>query len=229
MSCEFMEEKLNDHIDGYLSETESAEVERHLRECSACRQEAEEIRALHGAVAELPREIPPPADLWRQTAAAARAARPRAGRGPAWAPLASWTRPMLAAAAALLVVATAAVTLIVVRGRGETGPATRPVAPIPQEQYAGSSLVPDIAAAEAEFNRASAQLLEVLDRRRAELPADTIQTLDENLEKINQAIAEARAALEKDPYNPRLGHLVTAVHAKKVELLREAVKLAAPL
>jgi len=223
MSCDRMEERLHDYVDGYLFQKERLDVERHLGECASCRQEAEEIRALLRSVAGLPREILPPADLWSVTSAAARTSPAPGRRGAA----ARRIRPMMAAAAAVVLIATAAVTLLLVRGRGEQAPAA--VASTPREALAAGTLMVDIEAAEAEFRRATAQLLKVLERHRGELPPGTLQALDENLEKIDEAIADARAALERDPENPRLGHLVTAVHKRKFDMLREAVRLAAPL
>jgi hypothetical protein len=64
-----------------------------------------------------------------------------------------------------------------------------------------------------------------LDARRASLSPDTSAAIDENLRAIDQALAEIRAALERDPASARLGRLLASTHEKKIETLRRVLKL----
>jgi hypothetical protein len=89
-------EKLCEYLDGELSPTEHAQMEAHLRECTACRDELDALRSAARAMAALPRpkvsekiaahvhqavakisaekKIPPPATLLREVRARPRSA-----------------------------------------------------------------------------------------------------------------------------------------------------------
>ncbi|MBM3316873.1 MAG: zf-HC2 domain-containing protein [Candidatus Eisenbacteria bacterium] len=62
---------LQDYLDAALDEARALDVEAHLRECPACRDELEALRALLRAAAALPRRVEPPRDLWPEIAARA--------------------------------------------------------------------------------------------------------------------------------------------------------------
>jgi hypothetical protein len=85
--------------------------------------------------------------------------------------------------------------------------------------------VPAFAEAEREYQRAAAELMAALDTRRASLSPGTTAAIDENLRVIDTALAEIRAALERDPASPRLGRMLTSTHEKKIEALRRVLKL----
>jgi hypothetical protein len=63
------------------------------------------------------------------------------------------------------------------------------------------------------------------ERRRSSLSPETVATIEKNLEIVDHAIAEARAALAKDPSNPDLPLLLSGVYRQKAELLQDAVAL----
>jgi hypothetical protein len=69
MSCDKMENRLHDYVDGLLPKTEQGEFERHLDACPDCRQEAQFLRSLRRQAAILPKSIAPPRDLWPEIAA----------------------------------------------------------------------------------------------------------------------------------------------------------------
>ncbi|HEY3298289.1 MAG TPA: zf-HC2 domain-containing protein, partial [Armatimonadota bacterium] len=69
MICREVVMMLSEYVDGELSFSDTALVEEHLRECSACRTEFEQIRSLAGVLASTP-EIEPPAFLLAQIEAA---------------------------------------------------------------------------------------------------------------------------------------------------------------
>jgi hypothetical protein len=85
--------------------------------------------------------------------------------------------------------------------------------------------VGSLAKAERDYERATAELMAALDTRRASLSPETSASIDENLRVIDQALAEIRAALEKDPASLRLGRMLTSTHEKKIETLRRVLKL----
>ena len=228
-------ETLNDHVDGVLPAAEAARVAGHLRTCGSCRAEADALRALVGDVGRLPSSIEPGRDLLsgirsrieasagriegaRQAdvvpAAGPEAVRPgrRAGRGIAFA----GARSLLVAAAVLLVVSTAAITRWWVLRDG-SGPG--PVAEAPAR--APASFV-DFRATERRVVDEIDDVERTLRIERENLAPGTIEILERNLEIIDRAIAESRAALETDPANAELGRMVLSAYDQKLELLRRA-------
>lgn len=64
MNCNEREGRLNDYVDGLLSEEARPELEQHLERCSNCREELRRLRAFLDDVTELPKSIAPARDLW---------------------------------------------------------------------------------------------------------------------------------------------------------------------
>ena len=69
-------------------------------------------------------------------------------------------------------------------------------------------------------------MCEVLERAleasRERLDPATVEVVESSLEAINQALADARAALEADPANPHLQRQLESTMQKKLALLRRA-------
>lgn len=229
MNCPEIEAALNDYVDDELDAGARRSLEDHLEGCSGCRNELRKLRDLLDRSTRLPREVSPSVDLWPDVRAGLRlrgARRPVpqevVSRGPAG--LAGWR---LAAAAAILVVSTAAITYVMVRPPIEPGIDSPS---LPTAVPAGDARVlSEFREAEAAFSEAADHLGSVLDTRRGDLSPETIAVVESNLQIINLAIAEARMALEKDPGNIRLGHLLTAMHHRRVDLLRRATRLSDPV
>jgi len=196
MTCRDVLDRLDDYVDGELPEAEFQEVELHLASCAGCASEERFLRELLEQASRLPRAIAPPRDLWPGVASRLGArAQPR-----------TYWMAGLAAAAALLV----ALTLTLRPTRVDV---SRP------------GLPPELAKAELDYERATAQLMAALESRRASLPPETVRALDANLRAIDQALVDVRAAVLADPSNPHLNHLLASTHQRKVETLRRVVKL----
>lgn len=228
MTCQEIEAALNDYVDGEIDDGARGPIEDHLAGCPGCRNELRMLRDLLERSSRLPREVSPSIDLWPEVRAGLRlrGARPPVPRevpAPAGTGLRGWR---LAAAAVVLAVSTSAITYLMVRP---------PAAP-PDGSPIGGNVVPagdprvlsEFRRAEAAFSDAADHLGSVLDTRRGDLSPETIAVVESNLEIINRAIAEARMALEKDPGNMRLGHMLTAMHHRRVDLLRRATRLSEP-
>jgi hypothetical protein len=80
-------------------------------------------------------------------------------------------------------------------------------------------------AAEAEYVRASDELLALLELGRHELSPATVAVVERNLEIIDDAIEETRRALERDPGDPRVGYLLASMYEQKIDLLRRTARL----
>jgi hypothetical protein len=87
---------------------------------------------------------------------------------------------------------------------------TKPVGPQPSDAIYGKEI----------------EMLETIVRdRKSRLDSTTIATIERNLQIIDAAIAQSRAALVKDPASRFLGDQLTHALDKKVELLRTAALL----
>lgn len=201
---------LDDYVDGELSATESAELESHLAGCRVCRDEVELLRGLLQAADRLPRSIEPPRDLWPDVEPRLDAGRVRTRR-----PL--WKRHPLAVAASVLIVVSAA-SLMLVRG-----PASKGAKPGPEG--AASSLA-RWGQVEAGYRQAAEELRATLELVGSDLPPATRARIEENLEIIDGAIAESRAALEEHPDDRELQELLASTYQRKLSVLQQATRLA---
>jgi len=219
MTCEQTLSRLDEYVDGDLDEAAFQEMELHLGGCAACREEERALRALIAAAAALPRVMPPARDLWPELAERLRGA--EGARLVARPVLSSWRSPMAMAAAASVLVALAAT--LWVRGHG---PSAAPgVTPGTLITVASVDPGADLLATEREYARATADLMAALESQKAALSPETRQVLDDNLKTIDDALAQVRTALRKDPGNGALTHLLTSTHQKKLDALQRVVRL----
>ena len=219
MTCEQAFTRLDEYVDGDLDEAAFQEIELHLAGCAECRQQERELRALIADAGRLPREILPARDLWPEVAERLRGA--EGARLVGRPGLARWRSPMaLAAAASVLVALTATLWL---RGQQPRPAAGAP----PGTLIAVASVDPaaDLLATEREYARATADLMAAIDSQKAALTPETRQVLEANLRTIDEALAQVRAALRKDPGNGALTHLLTSTHQKKLDALQRVVRL----
>jgi len=211
MTCTEVDDRLDDYVDGSLSEGEFQEVELHIASCAACRDEERHLRFILAQASALPRELAPPRDLWAGIAERIEAER---RVRPAW-----WTSVGLAVAAALVVAVGAALFL-----RNE------PASMAPTYTTTPVSLDPSsIGAAEQEYELAASALMAALQARRDTLSPETLASVEKNLRVMDQALTEVRAALGRDPGNPELTRMLVSTHRKKVETLRRMVRLSTAL
>ena len=212
MTCNEADDRLDDYVDGALAEGEFQEMELHIASCAACREQERRLRLILAQAHALPREVPPPRTLW--PGIAERIAQSRR---------VLWQSPLGLAMAAALLAAVAAVALL------QTGPgAPNPLA-TPSTAVSVSLERNSIAAAERDYEKASADLLAALEGRRASFSPETIANVETNLAVIDQALSEVRAALGRDPGNPELTRMLVSTHRKKVDTLRRLVRLSTAL
>jgi hypothetical protein len=199
------ETELNDYADGIATAIATA----HLAECVACARELEQIRAIKAQLAVLPASIEPERDLrrgiWQAVDSQSRSQSP------------PWYR--LAAAAVILVALTSVVTVGVMRkvererlvaGAANDNPATL--------------VTNDVRSLERQYSDELRELESVLQKSRNSLEPRTVRILEENLKIIDNAINEARKALDSDPNSDTLVDLLRSAYQRKLELLRQAAK-----
>lgn len=216
MRCEEVRERLDDHVDGTLVASERAELIAHVETCTACQEEERAIRAVVAAAARLPRELAPDHDLWPGIAERIdRRIRFDFGWNLQWA---------LGVTAVVLV----AVAGLLVSGRGEKAVTATAVVSPRTEPYlrpASANGSASFTEAEAEFDRASAELLLFLERHREELPPHTVEEMKQHLTAIDTALDEIRAVLRENPGNAEATRLLASTQRRKIDALRRVVDL----
>lgn len=215
-------DRLSEYLDGELPEGERHALEEHLAGCEACRGTLEELRAVVARAGSL-EDRPPATDLWPGiaerigAAGVVRKARARWG-----AFRLTLTVPQLAAAVVALMALSAGGVWFANWGRaGAPAVAGRPAS--------GGSLsgVAPVSLAEGPYESAVRDLERVLDEGRGKLDTVTVRVLEQNLGLIDSAMVECRRALAADPASAYLNTHLTDMMRQKLELLRQAARLAA--
>jgi hypothetical protein len=131
--------------------------------------------------------------------------------------------------AASLLIAVSSAVAYVAAGRSVGNPA--PVASEPailaqaEPILAPSAEIAPANFADAQFDRAVSDLERVLAEQRDELDLRTVIVIERNLAAIDEAIRQARAALNADPANPFLNSHLAEARRRKLDLLRHAATL----
>jgi hypothetical protein len=226
MACEKYLNSIHERVDGTIGSIRRAELEMHLLECEACRALLDDLQRIHDAAGALP-ELTAPDRAWlqiagrlrmegriREDAPAARVAR---------RPYAAW----LGIAAALVIAAGSAVVLLV--PRGAPAPAQTASTPAPAAAAAiepsPADAVNAVDAAQAQFEKAIADLEKVAKANQQTLDPGTSATIEKNLGIIDQAIAENRAAVKSEPASVAARETLFDALRQKVSLLQDTISL----
>ncbi len=202
MNCEFTRDRLDAFIAGTLDPAERDPVRAHLDSCLECAADFGAACFLAPRTASLPREVQADPAHWagiEERLVSRHAVGRRAGS-------------VLALAAALLLAVGAGWWL-----RGLTGHET--VASLESQvvRYERQSYETEVAALRAAMNDLEKALLD-----EGRLPASLSQSFRRDLRVLEEAIAEASAALVTDPANPVVRDLYRAAFRRKLEALRRA-------
>ena len=134
----------------------------------------------------------------------------------------------LVLAASLLIAVTSGLTWLVARQpAGGNAAADGPVIQaygLPEESTNGQIVQANFA--DAQFNAAVTDLEQILRDERDRLDPRTVLVIERNLKAIDDAIQEARMALNNDPANPYLNSHLADARRRKIDLLRHATTLA---
>jgi hypothetical protein len=228
-------ERLSDYKDDELSPADRAACQAHLAECATCRSVLADLERVT-SVAQSDPDVMPALDLWPGVLARIASAPKSSGETAIVRPFErpgprriSFTIPQLALAASLLIAVTAGVAYVAL-GRAASQPAATIAAETPIQAIAELTLPPssDIVPAsfaDAQFDRAVMDLEQILEEQRDELDPATVMVIERNLKAIDEAIRQARAALEADPANPFLNSHLAQSRRRKLDLLRHATTL----
>ena len=204
MSCEEIRPILEAFVNGEIAPGKREDVARHLDSCVSCQREAQGLFALAAEARETLGPVEPARDLWPGVARRIASAQRFEGRRKAHS---TWWL----AAAALIGVAVGAALML---------QRQQPTEAIASRGQPAASLDVTLASWEQEILQHRTTLLASLDRQRDRLPAESIRAVEENLHLIDEAIREIRAALAKDPDNPKLNFLLASAYQQEVHLLK---------
>ncbi len=230
-------ESIQELIDGTIGAIRRAELERHLAECAECRSFLADMESIRHLGASLD-PLEPPGRVWLQIAGRLRQ-EGRVQAPPAPAPSRVPRYAMLAIAASLVLAVGVAIGLLVTQYR-------TPKAPVPTTAAAPAAGAPasaadavDVESVEAEFRLAEqhyqnaiAKLEQAarLDQAASgggdnALDPQTAAMLQKNLQVIDQAIAESRAALRSEPLSASARDSLFDALKRKVALLQDTIAL----
>jgi Putative zinc-finger len=244
MTCDRFHELVSDWLEGSLDASTRAALEAHAATCDACRAIMTDLRAITQTASTLERHAPP-SRVWtrleQQLAAEPRfreaAARRAAGitsRGATRVPVWNWRSPMLALAASLLLLIggslyglyrwtqPAPTTIATTRTPSTTGTPDAGNGP-------GGGLVESIDSelqqAAAHYEKAITGLEQVANASDSPLDPDVMAKLHQNLDVIDKAINESRAALNAQPNSRVAQQSLFDAFRRKVALLQDTIAL----
>lgn len=229
-------ESIQELIDGTIGTIRRAELERHLAECAECRSFQADMEAIRKAADSLD-ALQPPDGVWLQIAGRLR----QEGRvlaPPAPQPSRTPRYAIMAIAASLVLAVGIAIGLLVTQYRSSNAPAPTTAAAPPAATGKAADTV-DVESVEAEFRLAEqhyqnaiakleqAARLDQAASGRGEnaLDPETAAMLQKNLQVIDQAIAESRAALRAEPASASARDSLFDALKRKVALLQDTIAL----
>lgn len=208
-----------DFVDGDLDPARQRVVQRHLEGCPSCRGLVADLRTVRAAAFTLERREPPPELLERiQARLTSEGAEP--ARRAAWPSTRAAWGVWLAAAAALVI--TTAIGLVPLLRQSAPAP---DVAAPPGEAALIDSVEADLQAAEAHYQKAIVGLEQIARSDSGELEPQVASVLQKNLQLVDQAIDESRAALKAEPASAPAQQGLFEAMRTKVALLQQTVEL----
>ena len=233
--------RLNDYLEGLVTEDVARAVDVHLAACEECSGRLEALTLLLSELAALPNDATPTRDLW--SGVRARIA-PGLGHGegeiqgtvadeggaiPIWRGRSAGTRrfsfsaaQLLAASVVWALLSGGTVWMALGGGPDEAAVAATDITPVAGGRGGLGSILPSMQVATNEYEQAIASLELIVEQGRDRLDPQTIATIEANLGIIDRAIGEALRALADDPNNPTLNRLLIKHEQSKLRVLRQA-------
>ena len=210
-------ERLSDYVDGEdLGPAERLAIEAHLAGCASCRTVVAELREVASRAATLA-DTAPRTDLWpgieERLATTPRVAAMSTRPVRRW----SFTLPELVAAGLALMVLSGGMVWM-----ARVGGDRADVPQVAAEADSDAVEVTPANFADAQYDRAIADLERTLTEGRGRLDPETVRILEENLAAIDRAIEQSRRALRSDPANTYLNAHLAEAKRRKLSLLRLA-------
>jgi hypothetical protein len=211
MRCHKAHKLVSLAVDGELDARRSAWLERHLRECGACRELLEDFRGLAAAAPAL--RGPEPSDaVWQKI----RVGLTVPERRPA--AVSRWASPALryAGVAALAFVMVVAGLII---GRRTDGPGMSAAGPLEKQKYTLAKLDE----AESHYQLAIQALGEAFAAQKGTLASQVDEMFERNLAVVDATIQACRQAVIDEPDDLQARSFLLAAYMNKVTLLDSAL------
>jgi hypothetical protein len=218
--------QLSAYLDGELDDLSRARLEAHLPGCGECAAVLADLRAIVAAAPHY-RGRQPGRDLWPDIESRLGEAEVVSitAAGPRAVPSSSlrFSLRQLIAASLVMAAVGGVSAWLALRGQGERAVAMSPAAgPTASPADYAAPDVNNAAYADARYDAAVHDLEQVIQAGRGRLDSATVRTVEESLGRIDQAITQARAAIQRDPANVYLSRQITANMRRKINLLRAA-------
>ena len=223
MGCSDYSEAIAEFVDGALDPARQRELERHVEGCAACRSLVADLKSIQAAAFTLDRrELPPhilpalKARLEREPLPAAR------GRLLAFPHSRAATVAWIAAAAALLLITTAGIWSVLQSPHQRDEQQTQATA---SQDPSVESVQLELQEATRHYETAIQQLEQIAKSDKNALDPQVAAVFQKNMQVIDQAIDESRAALRTQPASADVQEGLFDAMRSKVALLQQTVEL----
>jgi anti-sigma factor RsiW len=225
MTCRDYSDAIAEFVDGALDPARQRALERHVEGCPDCRALVADLKSIQAAAFTIDRvELPP--HLWDAVRARV-AAEPlpgKRGRLIAW-PHSRAVWGVWVAAAAALLLATAVGVSSLLRPVDSHSDDAAAAGTDPQAADVVASVQFELEAAEAHYDKAIQGLEQIAKSESGALDPQVAAVLQKNLQVIDQAIGESRAALKVQPASSDAQESLFDAMRSKVALLQQTVEL----
>ena len=228
MTCQDYSEAIAEFVDGALDPARQRELERHVEGCAACRALVADLKSIQAAAFTLDRVELPPHILPSLKLRLAEQPLPSTGGRLLAFPASGTARLAWLSAAAALVAITTAGILSIARPDSvhQNDQATAVTSPTPADPAdAVASVQAELQLATEHYEKAIHQLEQIAKTENGALDPQVAAVFQRNLQVIDQAIGESRAALQTQPASADVQESLFDAMRSKVALLQQTVEL----
>jgi anti-sigma factor RsiW len=220
MSCGEYSEAIAEFVDGTLDPARQRGLERHVEGCDACRALVADLKSIQAGAFTLDRHEVPRHLFESVRARVAAEPQPR-GRILGWPQTRGAWAGLAAAAALVLATGIGVYSLRQPAGLHQNDQ----TATAPSDDDVVASVQAELQAAEEHYDKAIQGLERIARSDSTALEPQVAAVLQKNLQVIDQAIGESRAALQVQPASPDAQHSLFDAMRSKVALLQQTVEL----
>jgi hypothetical protein len=223
MNCNDYRDAIAEFVEGSLDAAGRRALERHVEGCVDCRALVGDLKSIQAAAFTLQRHDPP-VKAWEAIRARIAAEPLHHARGR----LLAWPRTPTAwgvwvAAAAALIIATAGIYPLLDTRRHQDAAAV--TAPAAENADPIASIQAEFEAAEEHYDKAIRGLEQIAKTDSGDLDPQVAAVLQKNLQVIDRAIGESRAALKSQPASSDAQDSLFDAMRTKVAVLQQTVEL----
>jgi putative zinc finger protein len=220
MYCSQYRDVIQELVEGTLGPVRRAELQTHLDHCDDCRALVSDLQKIRLTARSLDRPQPPD-HVWMQIAGRLR----QEGRVSGASSLPTRNLAWLALAAALVIAVGASIYVLLPLRSQQATTATSPSGGNAATGNTVQTAADEMQLVEQHLQLAIEGMQRAADMNDGTLDPETQAVLQKNLQVLNGAISESRAALKSDPQNaPARASLFDALR-QKVTLLQDTIAL----